>query len=249
MTVRRFLAIAAGGVVATAVLAEPRVRPQRVPSRRQRHRARPSSSRFSSRTRLPMPGPPRSSSPSRMTSRSSWPTFPRPTVGPSRSRGARSVARSAGSPGRAARGRRRQPPAHPWPAPVGAGRLQFKVIQTYDNGEEDAWIADWPLGEEEPTAPGPVIDIVADGATVTTEAADEHEHDEEATATTEAADEHEHDEEAATTVAGDDHDAEAASAGERGRRGLQLGTPRHRRHRAGGDRCRSVLRRAVPPGS
>lgn len=47
------------------------------------------------------------------------------------------------------------------PLPATAGRLQFKVLQTYDNGVEDAWIDDWPVGAEEPPTPGPVVDITA----------------------------------------------------------------------------------------
>lgn len=47
------------------------------------------------------------------------------------------------------------------PLPDAEGRLQFKVLQTYSDGEEDAWINDWPVGAEEPDHPGPVIDLVA----------------------------------------------------------------------------------------
>ena len=47
------------------------------------------------------------------------------------------------------------------PLPTEPGRLQFKSIQTYDNGEDDAWIADWPEGAAEPDNPGPVLDLVA----------------------------------------------------------------------------------------
>ena len=46
------------------------------------------------------------------------------------------------------------------PLPDEPGRLQFKSIQTYDNGEEDAWIPDWPEGAPEPDNPGPVLDLV-----------------------------------------------------------------------------------------
>jgi uncharacterized protein YcnI len=49
------------------------------------------------------------------------------------------------------------------PLPDEPGRLQFKAIQTYDNGDEDAWIADWPEGAPEPDNPGPVLDLVAGG--------------------------------------------------------------------------------------
>jgi uncharacterized protein YcnI len=49
------------------------------------------------------------------------------------------------------------------PLPAEPGRLQFKSIQTYDNGEEDAWIAEWPEGAPEPDHPGPVLDLVAGG--------------------------------------------------------------------------------------
>jgi periplasmic copper chaperone A len=49
------------------------------------------------------------------------------------------------------------------PLPTEPGRLQFKSIQTYDNGEEEAWIAEWPEGAAEPDHPGPVLDLVAGG--------------------------------------------------------------------------------------
>jgi len=49
------------------------------------------------------------------------------------------------------------------PLPAEPGRLQFKSIQTYDNGEEQAWIADWPEGAPEPDHPGPVLDLVPGG--------------------------------------------------------------------------------------
>lgn len=54
------------------------------------------------------------------------------------------------------------------PLPAEAVRLQFKVIQTYDNGVEDAWIDDWPAGVEEPPTPGPVIDVVGSSPTSST---------------------------------------------------------------------------------
>ena len=49
------------------------------------------------------------------------------------------------------------------PLPASAGRLQFKVLQTYGNGEVDRWIEDWPSGAPEPDRPGPVLDLVAGG--------------------------------------------------------------------------------------
>src|SRR5262245_32821356 len=49
------------------------------------------------------------------------------------------------------------------PLPGEPGRLQFKSVQTYDNGDEEAWIADWPEGAPEPDHPGPVLDLVAGG--------------------------------------------------------------------------------------
>ena len=49
------------------------------------------------------------------------------------------------------------------PLPSEPGRLQFKTVQTYDNGEVDRWIDDWPEGAPEPPAPGPVLDLVAGG--------------------------------------------------------------------------------------
>ena len=49
------------------------------------------------------------------------------------------------------------------PLPSEPGRLQFKTVQTYDNGEVDRWIDDWPAGAAEPPAPGPVLDLVPGG--------------------------------------------------------------------------------------
>jgi hypothetical protein len=49
------------------------------------------------------------------------------------------------------------------PLPGDPGRLQFKTVQTYDNGEVDRWIDEWPEGAPEPPAPGPVLDLVPGG--------------------------------------------------------------------------------------
>jgi uncharacterized protein YcnI len=49
------------------------------------------------------------------------------------------------------------------PLPGNPGRLQFKTVQTYDNGEVDRWIDEWPEGAPEPPAPGPVLDLVPGG--------------------------------------------------------------------------------------
>jgi hypothetical protein len=49
------------------------------------------------------------------------------------------------------------------PLPDEPGRLQFRTVQTYDNGEVDRWIDDWPEGAPEPPAPGPVLDLVPGG--------------------------------------------------------------------------------------
>jgi uncharacterized protein YcnI len=49
------------------------------------------------------------------------------------------------------------------PLPGDPGRLQFKSVQTYDNGEVDRWIDEWPEGAPEPPAPGPVLDLVPGG--------------------------------------------------------------------------------------
>jgi uncharacterized protein DUF1775 len=46
------------------------------------------------------------------------------------------------------------------PLPAAEGRLQFKVLQTYSDGTEDAWIEVWPVGAVEPDRPGPVLDLV-----------------------------------------------------------------------------------------
>ena len=50
------------------------------------------------------------------------------------------------------------------PLPDQPGRLQFKVVQTYDNGTVDRWIDDWPEGAEEPLNPGPVLGLVPGAA-------------------------------------------------------------------------------------
>jgi uncharacterized protein YcnI len=47
------------------------------------------------------------------------------------------------------------------PLPDTEGRLQFKVVQTYSDGHEDAWIDDWPEGQPEPPNPGPILNLVA----------------------------------------------------------------------------------------
>lgn len=49
------------------------------------------------------------------------------------------------------------------PLPSESRRLQFKTVQTYDNGEVDRWIDEWPEGAPEPPAPGPVLDLVPGG--------------------------------------------------------------------------------------
>jgi uncharacterized protein YcnI len=46
------------------------------------------------------------------------------------------------------------------PLPPEPQRLQFKVLQTYDDGDVDRWIEDWPAGAPEPATPGPVLDLV-----------------------------------------------------------------------------------------
>jgi uncharacterized protein len=59
--------------------------------------------------------------------------------------------------------------------PDAAGRLQFKVLHTYDNGEVERWIQEWPAGAPEPDNPGPVVDVVASGTpTSQAQSADEH---------------------------------------------------------------------------
>jgi uncharacterized protein YcnI len=49
------------------------------------------------------------------------------------------------------------------PLPGEPGRLQFKTVQTYDNGAVDRWIDEWSEGAPEPPAPGPVLDLVPGG--------------------------------------------------------------------------------------
>ncbi len=46
------------------------------------------------------------------------------------------------------------------PLPDIEGRLQFKSLQTYSDGTQDAWIQEWPVGTPEPDRPGPVLDLV-----------------------------------------------------------------------------------------
>lgn len=50
------------------------------------------------------------------------------------------------------------------PLPESPGRLQFKALQTYDDGEVARWIAEWPAGAAEPENPGPVLDLVPGAA-------------------------------------------------------------------------------------
>jgi uncharacterized protein YcnI len=57
----------------------------------------------------------------------------------------------------------RELPIRLGPLPSEPGRLQFKTVQTYDNGEVDRWIDEWPEGAPEPPAPGPVLDLVPGG--------------------------------------------------------------------------------------
>jgi hypothetical protein len=54
------------------------------------------------------------------------------------------------------------------PLPDAATRLQFKVIQTYSNGDIDRWIQDWPEGTPEPDMPGPVLEVTGTAAVTTT---------------------------------------------------------------------------------
>lgn len=64
-------------------------------------------------------------------------------------------------------GPRREDPRLPFtvgPLPDTAGQLQFKVVQTYDDGRIDRWIEEWPEGAPEPKNPGPVLRLVAGAA-------------------------------------------------------------------------------------
>lgn len=49
------------------------------------------------------------------------------------------------------------------PVPATPGRLQFRALQTYDDGDVDRWIEDFPAGGPEPAMPGPVLDVVEGG--------------------------------------------------------------------------------------
>ncbi len=87
------------------------------------------------------------------------------------------------------------------------GRLQFKVLQTYDNGTVVRWIDTNPVGGPEPTSPGPVIDVLAKGVAAPTTTVDAgHDHSTETPA---------HDHGAETTVhdhAAAPHDATVTTA-------------------------------------
>ena len=72
------------------------------------------------------------------------------------------------------------------PLPDVEGRLQFKVLQTYADGTEDAWIEEWVAGEPEPDRPGPVLDLVAGAAGTIPSSTETTPTTEAATATTEA---------------------------------------------------------------
>jgi uncharacterized protein YcnI len=48
--------------------------------------------------------------------------------------------------------------------PVEAGTLEFKALQTYDNGDIVRWIDPTVEGEDEPEHPAPTITVTKDGA-------------------------------------------------------------------------------------
>ncbi len=50
------------------------------------------------------------------------------------------------------------------PLPDLPGQLQFKVVQTYDNGDVERWIENWSPGAPEPEKPGPVLQLVPGAA-------------------------------------------------------------------------------------
>jgi hypothetical protein len=50
------------------------------------------------------------------------------------------------------------------PFPSEEIRVQFKVLQTYDNGDVDRWIDDYPIDGAEPEMPGPFVDLVPGAA-------------------------------------------------------------------------------------
>ena len=54
------------------------------------------------------------------------------------------------------------------PLPPSAARLQFKVLQTYANGDVDAWSQAWPAGAPEPDMPGPILQVTGSAPTTTT---------------------------------------------------------------------------------
>src|SRR3954470_5506053 len=57
--------------------------------------------------------------------------------------------------------------------PAGTKTIEFKALQTYDNGDEVRWIEETPAGGEEPEHPAPVLTVVgkapADGAAATSD--------------------------------------------------------------------------------
>jgi len=57
------------------------------------------------------------------------------------------------------------------PLPPSATRLQFKVLQTYANGDVDAWSQAWPAGAPEPDMPGPVLQVTGSAPATSTTAA------------------------------------------------------------------------------
>jgi uncharacterized protein YcnI len=56
------------------------------------------------------------------------------------------------------------------PLPDQETRLQFKVLETYDSGDIDRWIEDYPIDGAEPEMPGPILDLVPGAAGTVPEA-------------------------------------------------------------------------------
>ena len=54
------------------------------------------------------------------------------------------------------------------PLPNNGVRLQFKVLQTYSNGDVDQWIQDWPEDAAEPEMPGPIFEVTGSTSIVST---------------------------------------------------------------------------------
>jgi hypothetical protein len=86
--------------------------------------------------------------------------------------------------------------------PAGVDRLEFRALQTYDNGDIVRWIESTPEGGPEPEHPAPVLTV---GAAATPP--DQHEETSDTTAAGNGSAADDHSESAASTSKDDDSDA------------------------------------------